>query len=93
MAKQSFSQKQLHLHNECIIILQQIEANKLERISIGVDSMKYQHDYFMLPNVKTLHIELNQHKLAELDTKRMELLSQYAELVQQLIQPVIDRIS
>ena len=91
--KQSFSQRQLHLHNECIIILQQIEANKLQRTSIGLESVCYQHDYFMLPNVKAMHIELNKHKLAELDKQRNELLNQYAELMQQLIEPVINRLN
>ena len=91
--KQSFSQRQLHLHNECTIILQQIEANKLDRAFIGLESVSYQYDYFMLPNVKAMHIELNQHKLAELDKQRNELLNQYAELMQQLIEPVINRLN
>ena len=91
--KLSFSQRQSELHHDCLIILQQIDSNKLERISIEMDAMKWQHDPMILPNVKAMHIEQCQEKLTKLDVQRNELLSQYADLMQQLIEPVINRLT
>lgn len=91
--KTSFSQRQSTLHHDCLILLQQIESNKLNRISIEMDAMKWQHDPMILPNVKAMHIDQCQEELAKLDVQRMELLNQYADLMQQLIEPVINKLT
>ena len=88
-----FSQVQFELHNKAIICLNAIEENRLKRIEQEVQCLNYKFDLTYSPTLRQLHIDGCHSNIAEIDTQRMELLSKYADLMEQLIEPVIDRIS
>jgi hypothetical protein len=88
-----FSQIQFELHNKAIVLLNAIEENRLKRIEQEVQCLNYQYDPIYSTTLRKLHIDGCHTNIAEIDTQRMELIKQYADLMQQLIEPVVDRIS
>ena len=88
-----FSQVQFELHNKAIVLLNAIEENRLKRIEQEVQCLNYQYDPSYSPTLRKLHIDGCHSNLNELDQQRNELLSKYADLMQQLIEPVLNRIS
>lgn len=88
-----FSQVQFELHNKAIVLLNAIEENRLKRIEQEVQCLNYKFDPSYSPTLRKLHIDGCHNNIAAIDTQRMELIKQYADLMEQLVKPVIDRIS
>lgn len=88
-----FSQVQFELHNKAIVLLNAIEENRLKRIEQEVQCLNYKFDPTYSSTLRKLHIDGCHSNIAAIDTQRMELIKQYADLMEDLVKPVIDRIS
>jgi hypothetical protein len=87
----TFAERQLLLHNKCVRILEQITENRRLRKSLEEDALVNAFDRTMPATMKRLHSEMHDDTIKECDKHRDDLLKEYAEIMEALVKPIVER--